>query len=90
MLTLAFLPYEAWFSLDAIVRTGWRMLVSRRHLLEWRPRAWPAPAPTSNRQLAQHVVRAALAVGVAVLLTFLNPSRCSPAAPVLLLWFLSP
>jgi len=32
---LACLPYEAWFSLDAIVRTLWRMLVSRRRLLEW-------------------------------------------------------
>ena len=33
--TLACLPYEAYFSLDAIVRTLWRMMVSRRRLLEW-------------------------------------------------------
>ena len=33
--TLACLPYEAYFSLDAILRTLWRMLVSRRRLLEW-------------------------------------------------------
>ena len=33
--TLACLPYEAYFSLDAIVRTLWRMAVSRRRLLEW-------------------------------------------------------
>ncbi|WP_153116604.1 GH36-type glycosyl hydrolase domain-containing protein [Rhodocyclus tenuis] len=33
---LACLPYEAWYSLDAIVRTATR-LVSRRRMLEWRP-----------------------------------------------------
>ena len=34
-LTLACLPYEAFFSLDAIVRTLVRMLVTRKRLLEW-------------------------------------------------------
>ncbi|MEO7762368.1 MAG: glycosyltransferase family 2 protein, partial [Casimicrobiaceae bacterium] len=36
-LMLMCLPYEAYFSLDAILRTLWRMLVSRRRLLEWNP-----------------------------------------------------
>jgi cyclic beta-1,2-glucan synthetase len=35
--TLACLPYEAYFSLDAVLRTLWRMLISRKRLLEWRP-----------------------------------------------------
>ena len=35
--TLACLPYEAFFSLDAIVRTVWRMLVTHKRLLEWNP-----------------------------------------------------
>src|SRR6185312_9574788 len=35
--TLAFLPYEAAVNLDAIGRTVWRMLVTRRRLLEWNP-----------------------------------------------------
>ncbi|HYD53644.1 MAG TPA: hypothetical protein VEA99_13495, partial [Gemmatimonadaceae bacterium] len=34
-LTLAFLPHQAWLSADAIARSLWRVLVSRRHLLEW-------------------------------------------------------
>ena len=33
--TLVCLPYEAFFSLDAIVRTGWRMLITHKRLLEW-------------------------------------------------------
>ena len=37
VLYLACLPHEAWYSLDAIVRTVWRLLISRRHLLEWVP-----------------------------------------------------
>ena len=32
-LALSFLPYEATVNLDAIVRSAWRMLVTRRHLL---------------------------------------------------------
>ena len=35
--TLACLPYEAFFSLDAILRTAWRMLVTHKRLLEWNP-----------------------------------------------------
>ena len=33
--TMACLPYEALFSLDAIVRSLWRMMISHRGLLEW-------------------------------------------------------
>jgi hypothetical protein len=33
--TLACLPHEAAYSAAAILRTHWRMLVTRRHLLEW-------------------------------------------------------
>ena len=35
-LTIVFLPHQALISVDAIIRTLWRVLVSRRHLLEWR------------------------------------------------------
>ncbi len=34
-LSLTFLPYEAFFSLDAVVRTGGRMLFTHKRLLEW-------------------------------------------------------
>ena len=39
LLALAWLPYEAFYSLDAIVRTLWRMLVSHRRLLDGDHRA---------------------------------------------------
>jgi cyclic beta-1,2-glucan synthetase len=34
-LAVTFLPHQAFVSADAIVRTLWRLLISRRHLLEW-------------------------------------------------------
>lgn len=37
VLYLACLPHEALYSLDAIVRTAWRLLISHQHLLEWTP-----------------------------------------------------
>ena len=37
LLDFAFLPYEAYVNTDAIVRTGWRMFVSRKKMLEWNP-----------------------------------------------------
>ncbi|HSJ99321.1 MAG TPA: glucoamylase family protein, partial [Myxococcota bacterium] len=34
-LHIAFLPHQAWLMADAIARTLYRLLVSRRHLLDW-------------------------------------------------------
>jgi cellobiose phosphorylase len=39
LLMLTLLPYEAALAIDAIVRTLFRMLFTRRHLLEWRTAA---------------------------------------------------
>jgi len=35
--TIVCLPYEAFYTLDAILRTNWRMIVSHKKLLEWNP-----------------------------------------------------
>ena len=35
LVMIAFLPHQAWVSVDAIVRVAYRRIVSRRHLLEW-------------------------------------------------------
>ncbi|MEO6443895.1 MAG: glucoamylase family protein, partial [Gemmatimonadaceae bacterium] len=35
-IAIIFLPHQAFISLDGMVRTLYRLLVSRRHLLEWR------------------------------------------------------
>jgi cyclic beta-1,2-glucan synthetase len=90
LLDLAFMPHQAWYSMDAIVRTGWRMLASHRHLLEWRASTLSRSSTNLESNVRNMWFAPALAVGVAIMLSFENPYALFPAAPLLLLWFLSP
>jgi cyclic beta-1,2-glucan synthetase len=90
LLDLAFMPHQAWYSVDAIVRTAWRMLASHRHLLEWRASTLSRSSTNLHSNVRNMWFAPALAVGVAVMLSFENPYALFPAAPLLLLWFLSP
>jgi cyclic beta-1,2-glucan synthetase len=90
VLGMVFLPYEAWYSMDAIARTAWRMLVSHRRLLEWRASSLSRSSTDMETNWRNMWFSPALAVGAAVLLTFANPLALFAAAPLLLLWFLAP
>ena len=57
-LQAAFLPYESWFSLDAIVRTGWRMLAIAPQPARMAPVQPGALEHRHGNQLAPHVVLA--------------------------------
>ncbi|BBB59039.1 hypothetical protein UNDKW_0766 [Undibacterium sp. KW1] len=91
-LSLIFLPYEAWINLDAILRTQWRILVSHRRLLEWNP------STISNHQHKNSLwnnvrsmwIAPVFSIMVVMLLQRLNSAALLAAAPILLLWFLSP
>jgi cellobiose phosphorylase len=94
--TLASLPYEAFFSLDAILRTIWRMLVTHKGLLEWSPSGDPDRSSRNSRTggLA-HVCRTMwfapfLAVAALIYTALAHPSALGAAAPILLLWVASP
>jgi cyclic beta-1,2-glucan synthetase len=95
-LVLACLPYEALFSLDAVLRTLWRLGVTRRHLLEWQAssetaRSVAGDAVTDLLRTAQRMwVGPMLAVLTLVGLGLYRPLALAVAAPVLALWFLSP
>jgi cellobiose phosphorylase len=89
--TLVCLPYEAFFSLDAILRTSWRMGVSHRRLLEWNP----SGNPERNRGDLIGAFGAlwfapALAAAALITLFLTRPDALGAALPILLLWFLSP
>ncbi len=93
---LACLPYEAFFSLDAIARTTWRMLVTHKRLLEWSPSGDPNKNARGSRigGLAG-VCRTMwfapfIAVAAIIYLALFNPAVLGMAAPILLLWFASP
>jgi cyclic beta-1,2-glucan synthetase len=88
LFTLTCLPYEAAYSLDAILRTLWRMAVTRRHLLEW------SVSRDHRRDFSGSVRRMwigpVIAVTAGLSLGAMRPAALIAAAPVLALWFVSP
>jgi cellobiose phosphorylase len=94
--SLACLPYEAFYSLDAIVRTMWRMLITHRRMLEWN-----LSHSLDRNSLNNHTGRLAgfcrtmwvgpiIAVAALIYLLLSNPSTLVVAGPVVFLWFASP
>jgi cyclic beta-1,2-glucan synthetase len=86
---VVFLPYRAGLMVDAVGRTLFRMLISRRHLLEWET------ADAAERRLKTDrwsSVREMGWVSVAslVILACLPAPAYPAAAPILLAWFVSP
>ncbi|HEX2710135.1 MAG TPA: glucoamylase family protein, partial [Candidatus Deferrimicrobium sp.] len=90
--TLACLPYEAYFSLDAVVRTAGRMLFTHKRLLEWHP----SGNPNRNRSeglaaFCRSMWIAPVIAAVAMIhLVFSRPVALATAGPILALWFASP
>lgn len=92
LFTLLCLPYEAVLNLDAIVRTGWRMLVSKSHLLEWNPSNLTDKLG-SNTFFYYYFTMAfepLAGIGAAIYLYFFVPQALVVAGPVLLLWLVAP
>jgi cyclic beta-1,2-glucan synthetase len=91
---LVFLPSEVVVTLDAILRTLWRLAFTRRDLLEWTTAAQSArrlgenPGPERFwRGLAAGPV---LAAALAVLIALVAPERLMAALPLLLAWMAAP
>ena len=86
-LSVVFLAHEAYVMVDAIVRTLWRMFVSRRRLLEW----------VTAQQAEEHSGRApglwlsVLWAGlVVILLSFFEPLSWLVALPFVAAWVAAP
>ncbi|MHC9086600.1 GH36-type glycosyl hydrolase domain-containing protein [Luteimonas sp. RIT-PG2_3] len=90
--TLACLPYEASISLAAIARTLWRLLVSRRHLLQWNPSSEIERSLGSGvgAELRGMLASPLFALAATAVLAILRPSSLWVAAPLLALWFVAP
>jgi cyclic beta-1,2-glucan synthetase len=91
LLALAWLPHEVLYSMDAIVRTLWRMIVSGRRLLQWNPsREVERATPSGLKALYRLMwIGPSLAVVLTALLLRM-PMALLPAAPFILLWLASP
>jgi hypothetical protein len=92
VLALAFLPFDSMLGVDAIVRSTWRISVSRKLLLEW------IPSSEVNREARNNlgcyirlmwfgpVIACAATVGLLVF----RPFAFSSAFPILAMWLGSP
>ena len=93
---LACLPYEAYFSLDAIARTLWRMKISHRRLLEWNPSSEVERDAATDKHSALVAswramwIAPAIAVAVTLYLAAARSWSLPVAIPILLLWFCAP
>ncbi|MGH8641847.1 MAG: glucoamylase family protein, partial [Burkholderiales bacterium] len=91
-LTLAFLPFEAFFSLNAILRTHWRVLVAHHRLLEWSA-SGDADRDDRNDLIASlrlMWIAPAVAAAASVYLAISAPAALAVAGPILFLWFAAP
>jgi cyclic beta-1,2-glucan synthetase len=100
-LAIAFLPYEAYNAVDAILTTLYRLFISHKHLLQWTTAAQTARlfGLEAHRQTAWLKMIASsltviLLVGGIQLVHGITRSGIAPsltlAAPLLVLWMLSP
>jgi cyclic beta-1,2-glucan synthetase len=91
-MSIALLPMFAWVSMDAIARTLFRLLVSRRGLLEWTTAAQAEGAAGRGLSAALWGMRGTvLLVGVITTCVILfHPCALPAAAPLLALWSASP
>jgi cyclic beta-1,2-glucan glucanotransferase len=90
--TIVCLPYEAFFSLDAVVRTICRMLISQTRLLEWSLSS--DPNGDHRTDLVGYCrtmwIGPVLSTAAVIYLTLSDPSALDVAMPILALWFASP
>ncbi|MBQ4132439.1 MAG: cyclic beta 1-2 glucan synthetase, partial [Desulfovibrionaceae bacterium] len=89
--TLVWLANEAALSLDAVLRTLWRLLVSRKHMLQWSPSAdternSPKTLPGNLRNMRGGL----LAAGICLAGLYINDQAWGAALPIILLWLAAP
>ena len=91
LLWASFLPHQAALMLDAIARTLWRLLLTRRHMLEWVSADRVAGVERTPGAVLQTMWAApALAIAAAALVVGIAPARLPVALPLIALWLVSP
>ena len=91
-MTITFLPYEAYMSLDAILRTGVRMLLTHKRMLEWKTASDTERDGCSGLARAVQTMWVAPAVAAIAALGIAtgHPEDLPVAAPFLAAWLLAP
>ncbi len=91
-LTIAFLPYEACFSLDAVLRTILRMAFTRTKMLEWKTAsdAERDGGDTLRGSCRTMWISSAIAIAGTAALIVWRPESLWVALPILTLWLIAP
>ena len=92
LLALAFLPYDAYVSLDAISRTLVRLLVTHKRLLEWKTSGDAEQAGGASEAGFYRTmwIAPAGALAAGIFLAVLHPVCLVSAVPLLGLWVVAP
>jgi cyclic beta-1,2-glucan synthetase len=94
LLLFVFLPHQAAVTADATLRTLVRVLITKRHLLEWTTAANTAASVGRRNPVliswTEMAVAPLAAVAIGAVLIRLRPGALVIAAPFLILWFASP
>ena len=92
LLSLTFLPDQAWRMLDAIGRTGYRLGISRRLLLEWTTAAQAGAGPRLTLAGCYRQMAAGTALGLlgCALVLAVAPGHWPLVLPFALLWAAAP
>jgi cyclic beta-1,2-glucan synthetase len=89
-LTVTFLAHQALLSMDAMVRTMVRRMITRQRLLQWETAAQAELAGYKRTVLDIYLnCTPLLAAGVFILVWFVHRKAVAAALPILLLWALS-
>jgi cellobiose phosphorylase len=92
LFAIATLPFETVLNLDAIGRSAGRLLLTRRHLLEWTPMmdAMRGAAASLAGYLRLMWTAPATAMVIGIAIGMYAPASLPTALPFLVLWFAAP
>jgi cellobiose phosphorylase len=91
-LVIAFLPHDAWLSLDAIMRTLYRLMISHKRLLEWQTSSETEKTTVTHLagMYAAMWSAPAAALGVAAFLWQVGSPQLPWVSPILAAWGAAP
>jgi cyclic beta-1,2-glucan synthetase len=90
VLALAFILYETFVTLVGITRTLFRLLITRKHLLQWTSYADTVRGFAGGLTFRQMLAAMLSSVALALLIVWFNPAALFVALPLLVAWLLSP
>ncbi|MGV8945497.1 MAG: GH36-type glycosyl hydrolase domain-containing protein [Lutibacter sp.] len=92
LFTLICLPYEAFVNLKTIMRTLWRMFISKKKLLEWNPSSHAEQSDKFSLRASYTTmwIEPFLVIVVLTTLSIYAPQKLIVAGPIVLLWLIAP